>query len=179
MFQRSIKEVFSFISGRFLKKCIEYIRKFFVHFLGDFKIFVKVIYFRVILWLISCSPPDNQGDITYMHFCNIIFFWHHDIQVPLQGVPNRMKYKIAHTVEWNFGSELLTLKGNHSPTFHWPEAACLSRVSSCNSRPLVSDTLGRKYLSVLSVYRASLLWLFLRVLWSFDIKDMLHWQESS
>ena len=35
-------------------------------FQGDFKILVKVIYFRRILWLISWSLQDDQGGITCM-----------------------------------------------------------------------------------------------------------------
>ena len=36
-------------------------------FQGDFKILVKSdIYFRRILWLISCSLQDDQGGITCM-----------------------------------------------------------------------------------------------------------------
>ena len=41
-------------------------------FPGDFKILVKMIYFRRFLWLISWSLQDDQGGITCMHsghFC--------------------------------------------------------------------------------------------------------------
>ena len=37
-----------------------------ISFPGDFKILVKVTYFRRILWLISWSLQDDQGGITCM-----------------------------------------------------------------------------------------------------------------
>ena len=60
-------------SGRFFfhflevfKKCIECKRIFFIHFLEISKFWLKVIYFRRILWLISWSLQDDQGGITCM-----------------------------------------------------------------------------------------------------------------
>ena len=63
-------------SGRFFfhflevfEKCIEYIRIFSIHFREISNFWLKVIYFRSILGLISWLLQDDQGGITFMVGC--------------------------------------------------------------------------------------------------------------
>ena len=44
-------------------------------FQGDFKILVKVLYFRRILWLISWSLQDDQGGITCLQVSRKSAWW--------------------------------------------------------------------------------------------------------